>query len=343
MTAANPSLETTDTEPCPLAQPASSVKEVVITRILDAPRHLVFRLWTEPEHVAQWWGPKGFTNPVCELDVRSGGAIRIHMQGPDGTIYPMGGVFHEIDEPERIVFTSTAFEDEAGIPGLEISNTVTFDELDGKTKVTIQAIVLKASPAAAGGLAGMEAGWNQSIEKLEAHLARASGVEQAALTASEFLITRVFDAPRDLVWQAFTESERLMQWWGPKDFTMLSCKADLRPGGTFHYGMRSPDGHTMWGKWVYIEIAKPERLVTIVSFTDEAGNAVRHPLNPTWPMEMLTRMTLIEQAGKTTLIIQAVPHAATEVERKTFVDGHKSMEQGFNGTLNKLAAYLAGA
>lgn len=343
MTAANLSLETTATEPCPLSQPTSSERELVITRILDAPRSLVFKAWTKPEHVAQWWSPKGFTNPICELDVRPGGAIRIDMRSPDGTVYTMRGVFHEIDEPARLVFTSSALEDEAGVPGLEVRNTVTFTEVDGKTKITMHAVVLKVVPTAAGALAGMEAGWNQSIEKLEAHLARVSTAAQAMLGDSEFLITRVFDAPRDLVWQAFTEADRLMHWWGPKGFTMLSCKTDLRPGGTFHYGMRSPDGHTMWGKWVYIEIVKPERLVTIVSFTDEAGNAIRHPLSPTWPMEMLTRMTLAEQAGKTTLTIQAVPHAANEEERKTFEAGRTSMEQGFGGTLNQLAEYLANA
>lgn len=97
---------------------------------------------------------------------------------------------------------------------------------------------------------------------------------------NEFVITRTFDAPRDLVWKAHTEPERLKQWWGPKGFTMLSCKVDLRPGGLFHYGMRSPDGQVMWGKFIYREIVKPERLVFIVSFSDEKGGTTRHPLAP---------------------------------------------------------------
>src|SRR5687768_2336267 len=82
--------------------------EVVLTRLFDAPRALVFKVWTEPRHLAQWWGPRDFTNPVCELDVRVGGSILIHMRAPDGRVYPMTGTFREIVAPERLVFTAVA-------------------------------------------------------------------------------------------------------------------------------------------------------------------------------------------------------------------------------------------
>jgi uncharacterized protein YndB with AHSA1/START domain len=107
--------------------------ELVLTRVFDAPRELVWKVWTDPKHVARWWGPHGFTNPVCELDVRPGGAIRIHMRGPDGTVYPMTGVYLEIVEPERIVFTSAALGAD-GNPMFEVLTTVTFAEQGGKTK-----------------------------------------------------------------------------------------------------------------------------------------------------------------------------------------------------------------
>jgi uncharacterized protein YndB with AHSA1/START domain len=139
---------------------------LVITRIFDAPRELVFKAWTEPERVAQWWGPHGFTSPVCELDVRPGGAIHIHMRGPDGGVYPMKGVFHEIVVPQRLVFTTRAFEDEQGSPQLEALHTVTFDDLGGKTKLTLQARVVKWTPEVAEALAGMEEGWVQALERL---------------------------------------------------------------------------------------------------------------------------------------------------------------------------------
>src|SRR6266568_1315682 len=81
----------------------SAERVLVIERIFDAPPNLVFKAWTDPKQVAQWWGPKGFTNPVCEMDARPGGAFVIHMRAPDGTVYPTKGVFREIIEPERLV------------------------------------------------------------------------------------------------------------------------------------------------------------------------------------------------------------------------------------------------
>jgi uncharacterized protein YndB with AHSA1/START domain len=141
-------------------------KELIITRVFDAPRELVFKAWTEARHMAQWWGPKGFTNPVCELDARPGGAIRIHMKAHYGEVYPMGGVFHEIVPPERLVFTSTALIDETGVTQLEILNTVTFAEHNGKTRLTLHAKVVKATAAAAQALTGMDLGWSQSLDRL---------------------------------------------------------------------------------------------------------------------------------------------------------------------------------
>ena len=153
------------------SQPGAGNRELVLTRILDAPRELVFKAWTDPKHMAQWWGPKYFTNPVCELDVRPGGAILIHMRDPDGVDYPMKGTFQEVVEPERLVFTTSAIEDDEANPQLESVTIVTFAEHDGKTKLTVQAVVTKAMPGAEGALAGMEEGWTQSLDKLADHLA----------------------------------------------------------------------------------------------------------------------------------------------------------------------------
>ena len=140
-------------------------RDVTITRVFDAPRALVFKMWTDPKHMAQWWGPHDFTNPVCELDARVGGAILIHMRAPDGTVHPMTGTFREIVEDERIVFMAVA-EDHAGNPLLEALTTVTFEEHGGKTKLTVQASAIGLAPVAPQMLAGMEAGWTQSLERL---------------------------------------------------------------------------------------------------------------------------------------------------------------------------------
>jgi len=150
---------------------ANEEQELVLTSVFDVPRELVFKAWTDPKRVAQWWGPHGFTNPVCELDARPGGAIRIHMRGPDGTVYPMTGVYQEVVEPERIVFTSAAL-DEKGHPMFEVLTTVTFAEQGGKTKQILRARVIRRTAQAAPYLAGMEAGWTQSLERLAESLAK---------------------------------------------------------------------------------------------------------------------------------------------------------------------------
>jgi uncharacterized protein YndB with AHSA1/START domain len=145
--------------------------ELTITRVFDAPRELVFKAWIDPKQMAQWWGPKGFTNPVCELDVRPGGAIRIHMRAPDGVVHPMTGTFREIVAPERLVFTAVA-EDQAGKPLLEALTTVTFEEHGGKTKLTVQASAVGLVDVGWQMLQGMEAGWTQSLERLAELVAR---------------------------------------------------------------------------------------------------------------------------------------------------------------------------
>jgi len=145
-------------------------QEFVITRTFDAPRELVFEAWTNPEHVTQWWSPHGFTNPLVEIDLRPGGIMLIHMRGPDGQIYPDKAIFHEIVRPERLVFTSVAFEDERGEAQLQVHHTITFDDLGGRTAMTLRARVLKAEPETLEALAGMEQGWSESFDKLAATL-----------------------------------------------------------------------------------------------------------------------------------------------------------------------------
>ena len=159
----------------------------------------------------------------------------------------------------------------------------------------------------------------------------------------QFLMERVFDAPRDLVWKAFTEAERLMQWWGPKGVTMRVATMDLRPGGRFHYCYVMPNGSEMWGIFVYREFVAPERLVFTNSFSDAAGTVVRAPFSADWPLELLNSWTFTEQAGKTTITMRSVPINATEAECKTFEGAFASLEQGSKGTFDQLAEYLAKA
>jgi uncharacterized protein YndB with AHSA1/START domain len=143
-------------------------REVTLIRLIDAPPERVFKAWTDAKQMAQWWGPRHFTNPVCEVDARPGGAIRIDMQGPDGTVHPMDGVFHEVVAPERLVFTSRAFDAKSNKTLIKALNTITFTDEGGKTKLTVAARVVELAPEFAAAAAGMEEGWSQSLERLQA-------------------------------------------------------------------------------------------------------------------------------------------------------------------------------
>lgn len=150
------------------SEPASALPDLTLTRTLDAPRALVFKAWTDAKHLARWWGPDGFTNPVCEIDPRPGGAIRIHMHG-FGVTYPMTGTYVEVVENERLVFMTTPLN-EAGESLFELLNTVTFAERNGQTTLTLTVHVLKAGPESAEPLSGMNEGWNQSLDRLVARV-----------------------------------------------------------------------------------------------------------------------------------------------------------------------------
>jgi len=154
-----------------MSNPSEALKQdLVLTRIFDAPREIVFRAWTDPKHLAEWFGPHGFTNPVCEVDLRPGGEWRHVMRGPDGNDYPMTAIFQEVVRPERLVFVTYVPDKEKSL--FEILNTVTFNDQAGKTKLTLEAKVLKSTPEAAPMLAGMEEGWSQSLERLTKYLSK---------------------------------------------------------------------------------------------------------------------------------------------------------------------------
>jgi uncharacterized protein YndB with AHSA1/START domain len=157
-----------------------------------------------------------------------------------------------------------------------------------------------------------------------------------------FVISRVFDAPRELVFKAFTDPEHMKHWWGPRGFKVIAHEMDLRPGGMYHYGLEAPDGSRMWGRFIYQEIAAPELIVLISSFSNAEGGITRHPMSPSWPLEMLSRFSF-EVTGdeKTKVTISWTPINESDEELATFEKARPSMTQGWSGTFEQLEAYLA--
>jgi uncharacterized protein YndB with AHSA1/START domain len=299
--------------------------EVNITRVFDAPRALVFAAWTDPKQVAKWWGPEGFTNPVCNLDVRPGGPMRIDMRGPDGTVYPMTGTYREIAEPERLVFTSAALDDK-GKPLFEVLTTVAFTEQGGKTSLKLQARVIKSTGEAGQYLKGMQQGWTQSLQRLSDLLAQA-GKNQSSTADREISATRIFDAPRELVFKMWTEPEHVAKWWGPDGFTNTIQQMEVRPGGVWKFVMHGPDGTDYPNKIVFIEVVKPERLVYQHGGGDESD-----------PVSFHVTVTFEARGNKTKLTMRSI--FPTAEQRNLVVEKYGAIE-GMNQTLGRLADLLA--
>jgi len=157
----------------------------------------------------------------------------------------------------------------------------------------------------------------------------------------ELVIMRTFHAPRELVYRVWTEADHLARWWGPAGMELSVARLDVRPGGMFLFSMSAPDGFRMWGKFVYHEVNAPERIVYVNSFADEEGNTIRAPFSEMWPLEVSNTVTFAENDGATTVTLRGGPVNATAEERAAFVGMFDSMKEGFGGTFEQLAQYLA--
>ncbi len=305
--------------------------EILASRLLDAPRDLVWSAWTDVRHLEQWWGPIGFTTTTRRVEIRPGGEWRFVMHGPDGTDYENIITFLEVEAPTRLVYKHGGGGETESI---HFDVQVDFADEGGRTRLTMR---MRFPSNAARDFViekhGAFEGLKECMERLRDHVAMQDA----------FVISRTFDAPLALVWAAHTEIGHLEKWWGPKGFGMIKATLDLRPGGLFHYGMRTPGGQEMWGRFVFREVIPMRRLVYVVSFSDPQGGVTRHPGSADWPLEVLNTTTFAEAGGKTTLTLRGAPVNATASERRTFKDGYKSMEGGFKGTLDQLEEYLGNA
>ena len=291
---------------------------MALMRVFDAPRRLVFEAHTKPEHVSRWWGRKDHTLCVCEMDFRPGGAWRFVLRGPDGQEHPFKGVYREIVPPERLVYTF--IYDVPGIRDHEAVETLTFEERDGRTTLT-NTMVHETVEARDGHLqAGMEAGASETLDRL---------AELLQTMDREIVISRVFDAPRELVWEVWTDPKHVVHWWGPNGFTTTIETMDVRPGGVWKHVMHGPDGTDYPNKSVFIEVVKPERIVYSHGGGREGGPGAQ--FEATWTFDAL-------EGNKTRATGRMV--FASAADREHVVREFKAVEGGHQ-TLGRLAGYLA--
>lgn len=308
---------------------AKSDCEIVTSRVLDASRERVWSAMTDPKQLTLWWGPVGFHVDTLEFNFKPGGFWRHEMVGPDGAVYPNTTKFVEIVPREKLVYENGGGC--KGGPGVSFHGTWTLKDLGGKTELTIRLVfdsrndrdfVNKEFKADEGAV--------QTLARLAEHVTK----------SGDFVISRLLNAPREAVWKAWTEPEKMARWFGPKGVKTRSLRLELKPGGVYHYALETPDGKEMWGRWMLREVTPPSRLVFVNSFSDPDLGLTRHPLNPAWPLEMLSIITFEDKGGKTLLTVSWAAINATESERKTFDSGHDSMNAGWGGTLENLEGYL---
>lgn len=308
--------------------------DLVLTRVFDAPRELVWRAFSDPEQFKRWWGPKDFTAPHCVMEFRKGGRYHWCMRAPDGNDFWTAGEFLAVDPMDRIVYTDGFADAEGnivppsryGMPGeapMSTTVTVLFQDHETGTKMTLTHKDAKL-------FQGAEEGWGQSLDKLAGSLAR------------PFTVTRTFDAPRPLVWKAFTEADRMAAWWGPPGTTLRHSSMDLQPGGRYHFHSEFPDGKSVWGVFVYREITPMDRIVYLHSFSDEAGTVTSSPFGGPWPLRIHTSMLFADKGRKTEFTLRQFPLDANAEEEAAFTALFEGMTLGWGGTLDQLAAYLPG-
>lgn len=298
-------------------------RDIVITRVLQAPREAVWNAMVNSRELVNWWGPHGFTTTVHEMDVRPGGVWRLTMRGPDGTECPNHCIFREIVKPERIVYTMVGGKKAGTDVGCDA--TWTFESVDAATtRLTIRMVFASASDRdrVAQEYGAIEGG-KQTLERLASHLAN---VETGMFRG--IVLTRMYSAPPAVVFQAWLDPEQLAQWWGPKGFTNPVCEVDPQVGGRWRIIMRAPDGTEYPCSGVYIEITAPHRLVFTNIATDKAGKPI---------LEGLTTVHFEDVGGQTKLIVDTsavalVPYAAVHL---------KGMEAGWSQSLDRLAEYIS--
>lgn len=306
--------------------------EIYITRLYDAPVKLVWDAWTDPEQVAKWWGPRGFTLTTHSKDLKAGGHWKYTMHGPDGVDYPNNTKYYEVEKYSRLVYDHGGNDDQPPL----FRVTVQFTDIKGKTKMEMSMALPTAEAAVETKKFIKKAGGDSTWDRLAEYLAKET------LNKEQFVINRTFAAPLDVMFEMWTDPKHFSQWLAPTGFQMEFIRSDIKPGGGSFYFM-SDGGHMkMYGRAHYLEVSKPNRLVYTQQFCDKDENISRHPMAPTWPETMLTTVIFSEEGpDHTRVTVTWETHGqTTREELETFIREKKGMTQGWTGSFDKLEAYL---
>jgi uncharacterized protein YndB with AHSA1/START domain len=310
----------------------ASSNEIQITRLYDAPLALVWEAFTDLRHVAQWWGPRGYTITTHSKDLRPGGSWEYTMHNIDGTDYPNFTRYHVVEPRALLVYDHGATSADAA-PLFRV--TAQFRDVDGKTELQMTMAFADAEKAKNSRAFIRQAGGNSTWDRLAEHL------EKNVSAREIFVINRSFDAPIDVMFDMWTNPEHFGKWLPPTGMTMKFRRADMRPGGHAFWEMTN-EKFTMYGRLEYLDIRRPDRIVYTQSFADEHENISRHPGAPVWPEKMLTTVLLTEEGPAQTRVTLRweVYGTATPEEVAAFVEEKLGMTRGWTGSFDKLEDLL---
>lgn len=306
--------------------------QIISTRLLNAPRELVFKVLTSPDHIKHFWGPDGFSNTIQKMDVKVGGEWLFTMHGPDGKDWPNRIIYRTITPPCYLAWYHDGGEDDPD--GHKFLGEIELFEDGNKTRIELR--VNESSMAARDAVAQFAVeGGLQNLERLAAYIA------PMVDPLNQFVIERTFQVSQQRLFEVCSQVEHLKEWGSPIGMSVLKAEQDLKPGGHYHYGLAMADGNEMWGLVSYREITPPSKLVYGQSFSDKDAGVTRHPMSPSWPLEMITIFEFIpEGANQTRLKITWINSRTSDEETATFHAAHGGMTQGWTGSLDKLDAYL---
>jgi uncharacterized protein YndB with AHSA1/START domain len=305
--------------------------ELHLTRVYKAPRKLVWEAWTDPKHVSQWWGPRGFSITHHDKQLKVGGRWNYIMHGPDGVDYPNSTLYHEVVEGEKLVYDHGS--DGQSKPLFRV--TVTFQDVPEGTKMDMTMKFENEEVARATAAFIRQVGGNSTWDRLAEYL------EFQAHQADCFVIQRSFEAPAELVFKLWTQPQHLATWLPPLGATMEYLEVDIRPGGSAFYRMDHPAGK-LYGKVEYHEIQPPQRLSYTQMFCDENEGPGRHPMLPVFPDKMRTNVEFTPERGGTRVCLTWRPEGEFSPEElASFLKARDGMTVGWTGSFNKLETLLA--
>ncbi|MCC7441807.1 MAG: SRPBCC domain-containing protein [Bdellovibrionales bacterium] len=301
---------------------------IKLSRVYDAPVKAVWDAWHEPDQVAQWWGPRGFTLTTHSKELKPGGVWHYTMHGPDGTDYVNKTLYHEVEKHSKLVYDHGGNDEQAPL----FRVTALFQEVKGRTHLELCFGFATPEVAAEMGKFIKKVGGESTWDRLGEFLGKRLRGKEC------FVINRSFETGIEHLFELWTDPKHYTQWLPPAGFTMEFIRADIRSGGSSFYKMSNGQGLTMYGRARYQEVRRPDRLVYEQEFCDEHEKLSRHPMAPTWPATMRTTVTLTAEGPTQTrvTVLWEVVGEATAEEMATFIHGRAGMTQGWTGSFDKL-------